>query len=325
MRSRFILGDVRRGGFLALGAALLFGLSTPAAKSIVGRVEPLLLAGLLYLGSGIGLSFIKLLRGDGSIRFSPSDLPWLGLAVLFGGGIGPALLMWGLTSTTGSAASLLLTLEGVFTALLAWMVFGESFNRRIGLGMASIFAGAVILAVQGPSGQAALVGAAAVAGACLAWAIDNNCTSKISHADAVTLAGIKGLVAGLVNTGLAFVAGASMPSLPTLGSAAILGFLGYGLSLVLFVLALREIGAARTGAYFSTAPFIGALVGTVALREPITTVLLVAAALMALGVWLHLTEPRQEERANLENERGKIGEPAAQGNEHEPKSELTQE
>jgi drug/metabolite transporter (DMT)-like permease len=293
MKGRFVLGDVRRGGFLALGAALLFGLSTPAAKFIIGRVEPLLLAGLLYLGSGMGLTLFKVFRrGDGT-RISASDIPWLGLAVLFGGGIGPALLMWGLTSTTGSAASLLLTLEGVFTALLAWLVFGESFNRRIGLGMASIFAGAVILAGQGPSGHAGLLGAAAVIGACLAWAIDNNCTSKISHADAVTLAGIKGLVAGLANTGLALVAGASLPSLATLGMTAIVGFLGYGLSLALFVLALREIGAARTGAYFSTAPFIGAVVGIVALHEPITPVLAVAAALMALGVWLHLSEPHQ--------------------------------
>jgi drug/metabolite transporter (DMT)-like permease len=291
MKKRFVLRDVRRGGLLAIGAALLFGFSTPAAKMIVGQVHPLLLAGLLYLGSGIGLTLFKLARGNGSTRLNATDLPWLGLAVLFGGGIGPVLLMWGLTNTTGSAASLLLTLEGVFTALLAWIVFGESFNRRIGIGMAAILTGAVLLAVQGPSGHAGLLGAAAVTGACLAWAIDNNCTSKIAHADAVSLAGIKGLVAGVANTGLGLATGASMPDLTTLGATAVVGFLGYGLSLVLFVLALREIGAARTGAYFSTAPFIGAVVGIVALHEPITTALVLAAGLMALGVWLHLSEP----------------------------------
>ena len=299
MKSRFILGNVRRGGFLALGAALLFGLSTPAAKAIVGQVQPLLLAGLLYLGSGIGLTLSRLAFGQDDTRLSASDLPWLGLAIFFGGGVGPALLMWGLTNTTGSAASLLLTLEGVFTALLAWMVFGESFNRRIGLGMAAIFSGAVLLAVQGPSGHSGFLGAAAVIGACLAWAIDNNCTSRISHADAVTLAGIKGLVAGIANTALALAAGANMPSLTTLGATAVVGFLGYGLSLVLFVLALREVGAARTGAYFSTAPFIGAVVGVVALHEPITMVLVGAAGLMALGVWLHLSEPHQDAQGVL--------------------------
>jgi len=306
MRNRFILGNVRRGGFLALAAALLFGLSTPAAKVIVGQVHPLLLAGLLYLGSGVGLTLLRLVRGQNGTRLTSSDLPWLGLAVLFGGAIGPALLMWGLTSTTGSAASLMLTSEGVFTALLAWIVFGETFNHRIGLGMAAIFAGAALLAVQGPSGHAGLLGAAAVIGACLAWAIDNNCTSRISHADAVTLAGIKGLVAGVANTGLALIAGASMPGLATLGATVIVGFLGYGLSLVLFVLALREIGAARTGAYFSTAPFIGAVVGIIALHEPITTVLAAAAVLMAIGVWLHLSEPHQR----VQSEQSPLGDPA---------------
>jgi drug/metabolite transporter (DMT)-like permease len=291
------LGDVRRGGFLAMGAALLFGLSTPAAKLIVGQVHPLMLAGLLYLGSGVGLSVLRLIRGQGVSGLRKPDLPWLALAILFGGAIGPALLMWGLTSTTGSAASLLLTLEGVFTALLAWIVFGESFNRRIGLGMAAIFAGAILLAAQGPSGRTELLGAAAVIGACLAWAIDNNCTSKISHANAVTLASIKGLFAGVTNTALAFAAGAAAPSLATLSMAAVVGFLGYGLSLVLFVLALRQIGAARTGAYFSTAPFIGAVVGIVVLLEPITFSLGFAAMLMAFGVWLHLSEPHPAEGA----------------------------
>eukprot|EP01035_Chromulina_nebulosa_P031814 gene31814-42436_t len=126
----------RSGGLLALAAAALFGLSTPAAKAIVGNVAPLMLAGLLYLGSGLGLLLFRLLRGEGGVALKRGDLPWLAGAVLFGGGLGPALLMWGLVRTTGSAASLLLTLEGVFTALIAWIVFREPFNRRIGLGMA---------------------------------------------------------------------------------------------------------------------------------------------------------------------------------------------
>lgn len=290
----FALGDIRRGGLLAIAAALLFGLSTPAAKAIVGNVHPLLLAGLLYLGSGIGLCIIILFGKRHGVKLKRVDLPWLLATVLFGGAVGPALLMWGLAETTGSAASLLLTLEGVFTALIAWVVFREPFNRRIGMGMASIFVGAVLLALQTPSGHAGTLGALAVAGACLSWAIDNNCTSKIADVDALTLASIKGVVAGAANTTLALVTGGAFPTLGVVGVSALVGFFGYGLSLVFFVLALREIGAARTGAYFSTAPFIGAIVGLVALREPVTAALIGAGLLMAFGVYLHLTESHDE-------------------------------
>lgn len=289
----FALGNIRRGGILAIAAAMLFGLSTPAAKAIVGNVQPLLLAGFLYLGSGLGLGAIILLGQRHGVRLKSADLPWLLATVVFGGALGPALLMWGLTQITGSAASLLLTLEGVFTALIAWVVFREPFNRRIGVGMAAIFAGAVLLALQGPSGHAAILGAFAVGGACLSWAIDNNCTSKIADVDALTLAAIKGVVAGAANTILAFTAGAAPASAGLVALSAGIGFFGYGLSLVLFVLALREIGAARTGAYFSTAPFIGAVVGLVALREPMSLAFLGAGFLMGFGVYLHLTEGRQ--------------------------------
>lgn len=287
---RFVLGDVRRGGLFALAAAILFGASTPAAKIVVADVHPLMLAGLLYLGSGVGLSIVKLLGRQGGARLARRDLPWLLGTVLFGGVLGPALLMIGLTSTTGSTASLLLTLEGVLTALLAWIVFREPYNKRIGLGMASIFAGAALLSLNGGSGHAAVLGALAIAGACLCWAIDNNCTSKISHVEAPTLAAIKGMVAGVVNVSLALIVGARLPPLGAIGFSALIGLLGYGVSLVLFVLALREIGAARAGAYFSTAPFIGAFVGLIVLHEPWSVTLGVAGGLMAFGVWLHLTE-----------------------------------
>jgi drug/metabolite transporter (DMT)-like permease len=286
----FSLGNIRRGGLLAIAAAVLFGLSTPAAKAIVGNVHPLLLAGLLYLGSGLGLGVIALFRQRQGMRLKRADVPWLLATVAFGGALGPALLMWGLTQTTGSAASLLLTLEGVFTALIAWVIFREPFNRRVGLGMAAIFVGAVLLALRTSSGHAATLGALAVAGACLSWAIDNNCTSKIADVDALTLASIKGVVAGAVNAVLALIRGAILPPVGLLAASGLVGFFGYGLSLVLFVLALREIGAARTGAYFSTAPFIGAIVGLVALSEPMTISFLCAGVLMGFGVYLHLTE-----------------------------------
>nr|WP_281064939.1 DMT family transporter [Asticcacaulis solisilvae] len=145
--------------------------------------------------------------------------------------------------------------------------------------------------MRGPGGHAALVGGFAVAGACLCWAIDNNCTSKIAHVDAPTLASIKGIVAGVANITLALIFGAQLPPVATAGSALTIGLLGHGASLVLFVFALREIGAARTGAYYSTAPFIGAVIGLAFLHEPWSITLIIAGILMAVGVWLHLTEP----------------------------------
>jgi len=293
--AKFQLGDIKRGGILAMASAVLFGASTPAAKAIIANVNPLILAGLLYLGSGCGVAFLKLTRLlKSEQKLKRQDVPWLVGTIVFGGMLGPALLMYGLTSTSGAIASLLLTLEGVFTAVLAWAIFKEPFNRRIGIGMIAIFAGAVLLALRGPAGHGALTGAFAIGGACLCWAIDNNCTSKISHADAPTLASIKGVTAGLANIGLGFAAAAAVPSLPTIGEALLIGLLGYGVSLILFVLALREIGAARTGAYYSTAPFIGAIIGLCFLHEPWSTSLLVAGGLMAFGVWLHLTEPAQQ-------------------------------
>lgn len=294
MPRTLVLGNLKRGGLFAIAAAFLFGLSTPAAKAIVGNIQPLLLAGLLYLGSGLGLSFFILLGHRRGGHLTRSDIPWLVAAVIFGGALGPALLMWGLTQTTGSIASLLLTLEGVFTALIAWIAFREPFNRRIGVGMGAIFAGAVLLAARAPTGHSPVLGTAAVAGACLCWAVDNNCTSKIADADALIIACIKGIVAGGANTALALTGGNHLPALVTTGEAALVGFLGYGVSLVLFVLAMREVGAARTGAYFSTAPFIGAVIGLVFLQEPLTTALIAAGVLMSFGVYLHLTESRRE-------------------------------
>lgn len=280
----------------ALAAAALFGASTPAAKALVGEIEPVLLAGLLYAGSGIGLAVWLLARyriagSRRPARIARSDLPWLAGAVLCGGVAGPLLLMLGLTQTSGSSASLLLNLEGALTALIAWFVFGEHFDRRIALGMILIVAAGALLSLD-PAAAAGLGwGALAVAGACLAWAIDNNLTRKVSGGDALTIATIKGLVAGAVNLGIAFFAtGAPWPGTALTLAAAITGFLGYGVSLVLFVLSLRALGAARTSAYFSTAPFVGAALALVALGETSSGVFWIAAALMAIGVWLHVSE-----------------------------------
>jgi drug/metabolite transporter (DMT)-like permease len=222
-------------------------------------------------------------------------MPWLAGAVLFGGVLGPVLLMAGLALSQAATASLLLTLEGVATALIAWFVFHENFDRRIALGMASIAIGAAVLAWQGSLTPSGLLGPAAVLGARIAWGIDNNLTRKISLADPIQIAMLKGLVAGPVNLILAFVQGAHLPAASLVAAAGAIGLLGYGVSLVLFVLALRHLGTARTGAYFSTAPFLGAIAAVLALGEPLTAQLLLAGLLMGLGVWLHLTERHEHE------------------------------
>lgn len=281
----------------ALASAALFGASTPLAKLLVGEVQPLALAGLLYLGSGIGLLgwFLLRKRGERATNLSRADLPWLAGAILAGGIVGPALLMYGLTRTDGATASLLLNLEAVLTASIAWIVFRENVDRRVFLGMVAIVAGGVVLSWDEMPRAGGLAGPLLIAGACLAWAIDNNLTRRVSGGDAVTIAGLKGLVAGAANLSLALFQGAPLPGTGILASAAAVGLFGYGISLVLFVVALRNLGTARTGAYFSVAPFFGAVLALLVLRESPSTAFWIAAALMALGVWLHLTERHEHE------------------------------
>ena len=279
-----------RGVGAALAAALLFGAGTPFAKLLLAHAGPWLLAAMLYLGSGVGLWAWRRLRGAAAVRPSRSEWGWLAAATLCGGVAGPVLLMSGLAGLPATSASLLLNAEGVFTALLAWFVFKENFDRRIALGMLAIVAGALVLSWPGDVPLAAGWPALAVLGACLAWAIDNNLTRKVSLTDASFIAMLKGLAAGTTNLALALWLGAAWPSASTVLAAALLGFLSYGASLVLFVIALRHLGTARTGAYFSVAPFFGALLAVVLLGETVTPPLLIAGALMALGVWLHLTE-----------------------------------
>ena len=311
----------------ALGAALLFGASTPLAKLLLGGVDPWLLAGLLYLGSGIGLAFLLVLSGRKRARLARGEWGWLAGAVLSGGVIGPVLLMWGLSRMAASSAALLLNAEAVFTALLAWFIFRENFDRRIALGMGLIVAGAVVLSWPGEAGFGAAAPALAVVGACLAWALDNNLTRKVALADARFIAMVKGLAAGATNTTLALALGALVPAISIAAMAGLLGFAGYGISLALFVRALRDLGTARTGAYFSTAPFAGALLGLALLREPVTYELVAASVLMAWGVWLHLTErhahlhahepvEHSHEHEHDEHHRHEHPEPAAPGVRH---------
>jgi len=262
-----------QGVTAALAAAILFGAGTPLAKLLLNAVSPWLLAGLLYLGSGAGLALYRRLSHAPSVSLPRQDRFWLAGAVLAGGVLAPILLMIGLTHMLAASASLLLNAEGVFTTLLAWFAFRENFDRRIALGMFALLAGA----------------------------IDNNLTRKVALTDASWIASVKGLVAGPVNLLLACVLGARMPSLAGLLGAMTVGFFAYGVSLVMFIVGLRHLGTARTGAYFSIAPFFGAVLA-IAMGESITWPLLLAGALMLVGLILHLTEQHAHEHLHDELE-----------------------
>lgn len=293
-----------KGVIFALLAAVLFGITTPFAKSLLveTQIQPLLLAGLFYLGSSIGLGVYLLATrlfgqaNNGEASLQRADFVWLGAAILFGGIIAPALLMLGLSTTSASSASLFLNLEGVFTTLIAWFVFHENCDKRIFLGMVAVVSGGIVLSgaeLDSSAASSNYSGLLLIAGACLGWAVDNNLTRKVSNANPVQITCIKGLFAGLVNVSLAIkftTAALTAPGPIYIGAALLVGFLGYGVSLVLFVLALRHLGTARTGAYFALAPFVGALIAIVLVNEPITPSFMVASALMALGLWLHLSE-----------------------------------
>lgn len=278
---------------IALLSAALFGASTPFAKLLLGSVDPWLLAGLLYLGAGLGLGLLRLLqsvtgRHRAEARLMRADLPWLVLVVLAGGVAGPLFLLFGLTRTDAASAALLLNLEGLATMVIAWLAFRENVDRRLLLGALAIVAGAVVISWQG----SALLGPGAglIALACLCWGIDNNLTRRLSSADPLQIAMIKGLGAGAVNLSIALVQGSQLPATGIVLISGLIGFLGYGVSLALFILALRSLGTARTGAYFSVSPFVGAALAIVLLDVPITVQLLAGAALMSIGLWLHLTE-----------------------------------
>ena len=286
---------LRQTGIIAaFVAAILFGVGTPLAKWLLDSANPWMMAGLLYLGSGVGLGLYRLLTKAPTVHLPVSERPWFAGAILMGGIVAPVLLMFGLVNMPAAGASLLLNAESAFTALVAWFVFKENVDRQVALGMIAIVAGAVVLSWPGDVHMSGLWPSLAILGACFAWSIDNNLTRKVSLADATWIATVKGLVSGAVNLALAFCIGASLPALPIVASSLVLGLFAYGISLVFFVVGLRHLGAARTGAYFSVAPFFGALLA-VMMGDTVTIPLLAAGTLMALGVWLHLSEHHEHE------------------------------
>jgi drug/metabolite transporter (DMT)-like permease len=280
-----------RGALLGLGAAALFGASTPLAKRLVGEVPPPFLAGLLYGGAAIVLSVAMLGRPtQREARLRRSDLPTLGAITFFGGVAAPVLLLVGLGRVSGVAGSLLLNLEAVFTLALALAVFGEHLDRRAALGAGAVVVAAAVLGLGDGRSSIDLVGVAAIAGACACWAVDNNLTQRLSGRDPFALVRAKAAVAGTVNLTLAALIGTARPTATVLLAAVALGGAAYGLSVVLDAYALRAVGAAREAAYFGTAPVFGVLTALVVLGERVTGPEVAAIVVMGVGVALLVTE-----------------------------------
>ena len=285
-----------------LASALLFGLSTPLAKLLLGGIPPVALAGLLYSGVFLGLAAYRgaagLLRrwglardhGGGEAPLEPRDLPWLAGAILAGGIVAPICLMLGLGLVTGLAGSLLLNFEAAATALIAVLLFKENAGRCVWAALALMTAGGVLLSWNSAEGRLDAAGPLLVLAAMAGWGLDNNLTRQISGKDPVQIAMIKGLVSGAVSLGLAFSLEKGFAvGLPAVGGLAV-GALGYGLSLVLFIKGLKGLGAFRTGALFSFAPFAGAAASVVVLGDRVKPGLAAAGLLMAAGVALIVRE-----------------------------------
>lgn len=285
-----------RGAACGLGAAVLFGLSAPVAKLLLPESGPLLLAGLLYLGAGLGLGLFHLLgrlqqRPRAQRREAPVRATDLGLVagiVLSGGVLGPVLMLIGLQRVSAASGALLLNLEAPFTIFLAVVVFREHLGRLEALGALAIVLGAAVLSLRPSELRADLTGVLALAGACLSWALDNNLTQRLSLRDPLAVTRIKTLGAGSCTLLLALLLGQRLPSVRILAPALLVGFFSYGVSLVLDTYALRLLGAAREAALFATAPFVGAFAAVPLLGERLGAAQIGTMVLMGAGVTLLL-------------------------------------
>jgi drug/metabolite transporter (DMT)-like permease len=288
----------------ALGAAILFGASTPLSKMLLQDIEPVILAGLLYLGCGVSamiLRFFRLaLEKDVPIEadLTYRDIPWLAGAVIAGGILAPILLLIGLLSTPAATASILLNLEIVATVVIASYIFNEAIGRRIWWAMALITIAGIALSLDVTGSWGFSLGALAVISACLLWGLDNNLTRNVSAKDPLVIVAIKGIAAGSFSLMLGLILGKSLPSLWIVSLALLVGSFSYGVSITFFVLAMRGLGTARTGMLYATAPFIGVALSFGLLQEQPSLLFLVSIPLMVLGVVLMVSESHAHAHAH---------------------------
>ena len=277
-------------------SAALFGISPPLAKLLVQDIPPVALAGLLYLGAFMGLSLYSIIKGIvsnesvRSINLKKGDYPWLFGAVVSGGIIAPICLMLGLSQISGFTTSLLLNLEGIFTAVIAVIFFDEKAAKRLWLALMCMTVAGVFLTWDSSQSKFNFLGPLLVTFAMLCWGIDNNLTRNISTRNPIQITRIKGFVSGLVSVSLAYTLGINIQWDVSIVYALLLGSFSYGISLVFFIKAIEGLGSFRTGIFFSLAPFIGAVTSLILLQEWIGWVMFPAIMLTVAGVWLISTE-----------------------------------
>lgn len=293
-----------RGGLLALLAATLFGVSTPLVQQLGQGLGPFETAALLYAGAGLVGALLRQ-KVEKEARVLRSDLPRLLLVALFGAVIGPVALAWGLQRTSGTGASLMLTLEALFTAVLAWRLYGETMDRRVWGAMGLLLAGGVLLILdQGLASGGQWLGLLAVLAATAAWGMDNTLSRAVAERDPGQVVLAKASFGAVATTALALAAGEPLPGfIAALGLMAV-GATGYGLSLRFYLLAQREFGAARTGSVFAFAPFIGAALAFALGDRSAGWGMALGGLLMLAGVALHLAESHDHEHQHeaLEHE-----------------------
>ncbi len=284
-----------RDGLLA---ALLFALSAPVSKLLLSEADPVVLAGLLYVGAGASLAVLAGIqaivgRRAAEARIEWRDVPWLAAATLAGGVAAPIALLFGLERTPAASASLLLTLEAAATAAWAALLFREGVGRRTWAAVGLVTAGSLALTLDVGAAWGLASGALLIVAACALWGLDNNLTRQISLRDPKAIVVVKGLTAGAASLGLAAALGRPFPALAIVAIALAVGGASYGVSIVLFVRSLRALGAARTGALFGTAPFLAAGLSFAVFREPPGFPFVVSLPLMAAAAWL-LARERHE-------------------------------
>lgn len=277
----------RRGILCAVMAAAFYALNAPLSKLLLASVPPTMMAAFLYLGAGIGMAVLQLcqrgsVRARHEQRLTRRELPYtIGMVVL--DIAAPIALMLGLTRTSAANASLLNNFEIVATSLIALLIFHERISPRLWVGIGLVTLSSVLLSLQDASSLSFSVGSLFVLLACVCWGLENNCTRMLSAKDPVQIVVIKGIGSGLGSLIIALCAGEALPSLPTVLMTLLLGFVAYGLSIVFYIYAQRELGAARTSAYYAIAPFIGVALSLLIFRESPAPLFLAALLVMIAG------------------------------------------
>ncbi|MHB1314201.1 MAG: DMT family transporter [Christensenellales bacterium] len=287
----------RTAAVFAIAAAALYALSAPFSKLLLASVAPAMMAALLYLGAGIGLSAVWLLqrrdsRTETELPLTKKELPFV-IAMVLLDIAAPVLLMIGLTISTAANASLLNSFEIVATALAALLFFREAISKRLWLAIALVTAASMLLSFEDAGSFSFSFGSLFVLLACVCWGFENNCTRRISGKNPLQITVIKGLFSGSGALAIAVFLGETAASLPSILAALALGFVSFGLSIVFYIRAQRTLGAAKTSAYYAVAPFIGVFLSLVIFCQLPSPVFLLALLIMVVGVYFASTEKKK--------------------------------